>query len=126
MMPHLSWQTLIAAIVAVMLGCGASDADAPPPPAHGGSGGAGGSLLATGGTGASGGGCVNLVVAAERTKRPVDVIFLVDNSGSMAEEVDGVEQNINVSFAEIFEALALDYRVIMVTDHGVGDHFSKE
>lgn len=49
---------------------------------------------------------------------PVDIIFVIDNSGSMSEEIKGVQQNINVNFAEIIEESGLDYRVIMVSRHG--------
>src|SRR5215510_2565781 len=35
--------------------------------------------------------------------RPVDVIFVIDNSGSMAEEIAAVRSNINKDFAAIIE-----------------------
>ncbi|MCA9693175.1 MAG: hypothetical protein R3A51_03090 [Nannocystaceae bacterium] len=49
---------------------------------------------------------------------PVDVIISIDNSGSMGNEIQGVQDNINVNFASIIEKSGLDYRVIMVTRHG--------
>ena len=55
------------------------------------------------------------VIAEER---PVDVIFIIDNSGSMSEELIAVERNINQNFAQIIEQSGADYRVIMLTDHG--------
>jgi hypothetical protein len=51
-------------------------------------------------------------------ERPVDVIFIIDNSGSMSDEITAVERNINQNFAQIIEASGADYRVIMLTDHG--------
>ena len=51
-------------------------------------------------------------------ERPVDVIFIIDNSGSMGEEIEAVERNINQNFAQIIEASGADFRVIMLTDHG--------
>jgi len=60
------------------------------------------------------------MVGAEATliKKPVDIIFVIDNSGSMSEEINGVEMNINKNFAQIIGKSGLDYRVIMVTSHG--------
>jgi hypothetical protein len=51
-------------------------------------------------------------------ERPVDVIFIIDNSGSMSDEIAAVERNINQNFAQIIAASGADYRVIMLTDHG--------
>ena len=51
-------------------------------------------------------------------ERPVDVIFIIDNSGSMGDEIAAVERNINLNFAQIIAASGADYRVIMLTDHG--------
>ncbi|MGB1012996.1 MAG: vWA domain-containing protein [Nannocystaceae bacterium] len=47
--------------------------------------------------------------------KPVDIIFVIDNSESMGEEIKGVQDNINQNFAAIFEESGLDYRVIIVT-----------
>ncbi|MGI5862952.1 MAG: MopE-related protein, partial [Myxococcales bacterium] len=54
----------------------------------------------------------------EPVYRPVDVIFVVDNSGSMTDEIVAVENNINNSFAAIMDQSGLDYRVIMLSKHG--------
>ncbi|MSP23786.1 MAG: hypothetical protein EXR75_01200 [Myxococcales bacterium] len=85
-----------------------------------GKGGAGGDSfsISTGVGGGTGGSCADVVVEAKITIKPADIIFLIDNSGSMTEEINGVEQNINGSFAQIIGASGVDYRVIMVTDHG--------
>ncbi|HEY8378181.1 MAG TPA: hypothetical protein VIK91_16915, partial [Nannocystis sp.] len=50
--------------------------------------------------------------------RPVDIIIVIDNSGSMAAEIKGVQDNINENFAQIIEASGLDYRVILVSRYG--------
>jgi len=79
----------------------------------------GGLLAGVGGSDAgSGGSCVNIEVEAEQTVLPADIIFMIDNSGSMSAEISSVEQNINVNFAAIIGASGVDYQVIMVTDHG--------
>lgn len=51
-------------------------------------------------------------------EKPVDIIFVIDNSGSMDDEIVGVENNINDNFATIIEASGIDYRVIMISRHG--------
>jgi len=53
-------------------------------------------------------------------ERPVDVIFIIDNSGSMSDEIAAVERNINQNFAQIIAASGADYRVIMLSNHGSG------
>jgi len=64
--------------------------------------------------------CVELCVDEPATPahRPADFIFVVDNSGSMGEETQGLEDNINTSFANVVASLGLDYTVNMVTNHG--------
>ncbi|MDF3070029.1 MAG: hypothetical protein K0R38_5630 [Polyangiaceae bacterium] len=76
----------------------------------GGSGGASGS----GGAGPS---CATVPVTAMVTRAPVDIIVAIDNSGSMQEEIDAVERNLNVNFANILEASGVDYRVIVISRH---------
>ncbi len=62
--------------------------------------------------------CVSITDEASLTKKPVDVIFVIDNSGSMTEEITAVENNINVNFAQIIEQSGIDYRVILIAKHG--------
>jgi hypothetical protein len=50
--------------------------------------------------------------------RPVDVIFVIDNSGSMAEEIAAVRDNINQDFASIIAQSGVDYRVILISKYG--------
>lgn len=48
---------------------------------------------------------------------PVDIIVVLDNSGSMSDEARAVEDNINVNFSAILEQQNVDYRVILVSEH---------
>ncbi len=90
----------------------------------GGNSGAGGLNFSSGGgdSGGEGGSCVDLVVEGESQLRPADIVFVIDNSGSMSEEISGVEQNINTNFAQVMAASNVDYRIIMVTNHGTGSY----
>lgn len=62
--------------------------------------------------------CATQSSEATLVKKPVDVIIVIDNSGSMTIEIEGVQDNINTNFANIIEASGIDYRVIMLTRHG--------
>jgi hypothetical protein len=62
--------------------------------------------------------CVQTEAQAERASRPVDVIFVIDNSESMSEEIAAVEDQINTNLVAILEAAKIDYRVIMLSAHG--------
>lgn len=53
---------------------------------------------------------------AEEVKKPIDIIFAIDTSGSMSEEIDAVESNINSDFANIIQASGVDYQVIMLAN----------
>jgi hypothetical protein len=83
--------------------------------------GVGGFTTGVGGTG-QGGSCVDLVFEGEQIIKPADIIIVIDNSGSMSQEINSVEQNINVNFAQILAASQVDYQVIMVTNHGTGSY----
>jgi hypothetical protein len=71
------------------------------------------------GTGGVGGGdsCATQQADAAIMHEPVDIIVTIDNSGSMQEEIDAVESNINVKFANILQTSGVDYRVILVSRH---------
>lgn len=93
--------------------------------ASGGNGpGSGGSIFPTGGTGASDGGidpdaaCATQSAEATLTKAPVDIIVVIDNSGSMTDDIIAVQDNINANFATILDAGGLDYKFIFVARHG--------
>jgi len=55
---------------------------------------------------------------ATLVKKPVDIIFVVDNSCSMTNEAIAIQNNINNNFAQIIQASGLDYRVILIAEHG--------
>jgi hypothetical protein len=50
-------------------------------------------------------------------QRPLDVILVLDNSVSMALELDAVERSINRNFASILDDSGADYRVILISRH---------
>ena len=50
--------------------------------------------------------------------KSVDVIFVVDNSASMEDEIAAVRANINQNFAAIVQASAVDLRVILLSLYG--------
>lgn len=54
---------------------------------------------------------------ATAVRPPVDIVWFVDNSGSMVEENRYVSMNLN-AFASILAATGLDYRVVMVARRG--------
>jgi hypothetical protein len=65
--------------------------------------------------------CVAQEGAAVPGKRPVDIIFAIDNSASMKEEIAEVEQQINENFTSVIDKSGADYRVIMLSSHGAHD-----
>ncbi|HKO93808.1 MAG TPA: hypothetical protein VJU61_21790 [Polyangiaceae bacterium] len=64
--------------------------------------------------------CVIDEADAVLVKQPVDIILLLDNSGSMEDEAAAVEANINVNFASVLENSGVDYRVILISRHRRG------
>lgn len=62
--------------------------------------------------------CESQSAEATLVKKPVDIIFVIDNSGSMSGEITAVQNNINVNFAQIIGDSGIDYRVIMLAKHG--------
>jgi hypothetical protein len=64
--------------------------------------------------------CAMQVARARRgPSKPLDVIFVIDNSGSMDDEIAAVRDNINASFAALIEASGADFRVIMLSQYGL-------
>ncbi len=124
------------ASLAAMVACGSSTADGPATSgqqagsgAQAGVGGSTGTFVGAGGSGAGSSGpgsvgaggmdtCAQQEAEATLVKAPVDILFVIDNSGSMTNEIQGVEKNINESFAKIIEASGIDYRVILIARHG--------
>ncbi|MBK9071399.1 MAG: hypothetical protein IPL79_10410 [Myxococcales bacterium] len=62
--------------------------------------------------------CTSAEAQAESVIAPVDIIFVIDNSGSMTEEILAIQENINTDFAAIIGASGIDYRIIMFGHHG--------
>lgn len=84
------------------------------------SGGTGGGGIKVEGTAAApgmGNECGKASADVVLEKQPVDIILIVDNSGSMKEELASVEANINGSFAAILEKSGVDYRLIAISRH---------
>ncbi len=50
--------------------------------------------------------------------RPVDIIFVLDNSSSMADSVAGIESGLPSTFAPALDAAGVDYRVIVLSRYG--------
>ena len=112
-------------------GTGGSGASGAGGPGGGGAGagtntGAGGDGVGGFGQGASAGSgglggedaCVATSAEATLVKKPVDIVFVIDNSGSMGNNIESVQNNINDNFASIIGASGIDYRVIMISQHG--------
>jgi hypothetical protein len=100
---------------------------APSATGGGGDDGSGGSAdqsasLSVGSQSGAGGsdGCANQEAEATVEVRPVDIVFVIDNSGSMSGEIFEVEAEISANFATLIEAAQppIDYRVIMVSGFG--------
>jgi hypothetical protein len=94
---------------------------------QGGSGGAipvGGSNPGNGGV--SGDTCGVTSAMGRLVKEPVDIIIILDNSGSMHEEMGAAEANINVNFAQILDTQSVDYRVILLSRHRDGTRTTGE
>ncbi len=127
--------------VATAAGCSAANSDGSTTHASAGNGpidsngGAGGAFtpVSDGGTGnqlvvgnpsAGNGGasagapsCATQKADANITKSPVDIIVVIDNSGSMQDEIDAVAKSINVNFANVLQTTGVDYRVILISRH---------
>ncbi len=130
--------TLSSATALAFSACSASSASSSSAPVTD-SGGAGGFLnpsttSGAGGITGSGGGpdlttvagtgpgdvadaCAATSAQATLTKVPVDIILVLDNSGSMHDELQAVEDNINKNFAAILESSGVDYRLILLSRH---------
>ncbi len=62
--------------------------------------------------------CAQDEAEAIAINKPVDIIFAIDNSGSMSGEIQGVQDNISTNFASIIGSSGINYRIIMVAAHG--------
>lgn len=78
------------------------------------------------GTGTSTGGAITIgsggnageqncaIASAEIVPSPVDVIFAIDQSSSMGDEIQGVVDNLNTNLVQILSSAGIDYHVIFV------------
>ncbi|HMR75821.1 MAG TPA: hypothetical protein PKD61_11930, partial [Polyangiaceae bacterium] len=62
--------------------------------------------------------CDRQKFAAKLEKKPVDVVFILDNSCSMTDEILAIQNNINQNFAQIIAASGVDYRVVFIAEQG--------
>jgi hypothetical protein len=62
--------------------------------------------------------CADKRVDAERGARGSNIVWVVDNSGSMDEEAAIVQQNLNAFVQSIAAAGLEDYRVVLITEAG--------
>jgi hypothetical protein len=53
--------------------------------------------------------------------RPVDIVLVVDQSGSMGGEIENVRNNLN-AYSSALEASGIDYNVILIAERGTGGH----
>jgi hypothetical protein len=112
-------------------GCGGSsslgDENAAGSGGSAGTGGSGGAFLDGGDSGTGGGssgsggasdasfeGCVATGAVAENTYTPADVIFAVDNSPSMRDEILWTRENLN-SFSKTIAEKGIDPRIVMIS-----------
>lgn len=65
--------------------------------------------------------CVSYSEDAENTLQPADIIFVVDNSGSMGDEANAVQANLN-SFSQQIIASGIDVRVVLISSYPGDGH----
>lgn len=61
--------------------------------------------------------CVTGRAEAEVIRTAVDIVVLMDNSGSMGDEARSVEANLNLNFASVLRDSGVDYRMIVISRH---------
>ena len=61
--------------------------------------------------------CADTSAEARLVRVPVDIILVIDSSGSMNGEIEAVERNIDDNLARILDAEAVDYRVILLAEY---------
>jgi hypothetical protein len=64
---------------------------------------------------------VCVATSARAITPPVDLVFTVDQSGSMADDIANVKANVN-RLAAFLDKTNLDYRVVMIASHGAPHH----
>ena len=116
---------VVPSLLCLALACGGSGKvgdEFPDPTSSSGASGASGasgfggtSGTSGGASGTSGGSCA--AVAAKTDKAKVDIIFVIDNSGSMTEEMTQIRTNVN-AFASKIGTVGLDYTVTFIVRKG--------
>lgn len=76
-----------------------------------------GFLVECGGTPPDGGTCEAISREAMTALQPVDIVWVVDNSGSMSEEAGLIQTNLN-NFATAFAGIGVDVHVVLITSGG--------
>lgn len=66
----------------------------------------------------SGGACAEVKVEAENIKQPADIIFVIDNSGSMDLEEAAVQDNMN-QFSQKIIASGIDAHVVLMSSYNI-------
>lgn len=61
--------------------------------------------------------CAATAVEAKRERRPVDIVWVVDNSSSMQPAVTEVQAGLN-AFANLIGSKGIDYKVVMLSKRG--------
>lgn len=61
--------------------------------------------------------CLSEAVSAEEATAPVDIIWVVDSSGSMNDEANAVQNALN-DFSSFIASQNIDYRVVLIGDAG--------
>jgi hypothetical protein len=112
----------VIAVTTLVFACGSSSSSGFDESSSGSSGASSGASGSSGGFGSSGssgssGGtsgtdsCAATVAQPQKAK--VDIIFVIDDSGSMTEEMNQIKTNVN-TFAQKIGGTGLDYRVIFI------------
>lgn len=65
--------------------------------------------------------CAMQSARAERgPAKQVDIVFVIDNSSSMSEEIAAIRTNINQNFATLIRQSGVDFRVVLLSLYGTG------
>jgi hypothetical protein len=87
-------------------------------------GGDGGTAGPGGGSGTDGGavkpdgGCGVARASGTLSRQAVDVVLVIDNSGSMGDEIQAVQDTLNAHFAEVLTDAGVDWRLVLLGKHG--------
>jgi hypothetical protein len=81
-------------------------------------GGADGGSSLDGGAVKPDGGCGVARATGTLGRQAVDVVLVIDNSGSMGEEIQAVQDTLNAHFAEVLTDAGVDFRLVLLGKHG--------